>query len=62
MPTAFTLELSTTGPAAAEFRLLDADGVQLVYQAVDFNKQPASLMQGVFNLREFVSSHKANRR
>ncbi len=34
MPTAFTLELSTTGPAAAEFRLLDADGIQLGYQAV----------------------------
>lgn len=57
MPAALILELSTTSPTAAEFRLLDGDGIQLAYHAVDFARQPAGMMQGVFNLRDFVSHY-----
>lgn len=54
MPPAHTLELATTSPAAAEFRLLDAGGVHLDYHAVDFAQQPAGLVEGVFNLRDYL--------
>jgi hypothetical protein len=55
MPSNFDLILTADTPSrAAELRLLDAHGTQLAYRQADFNSLPASRLQGLFDLRNYL--------
>lgn len=53
MPTRFDL-IITAANSVAEFRLLDAHGVQLAYQQTDFTTIPVSRQRGLFDLRDYL--------
>ena len=55
MPASFDLVIATDNARfSAEFRLLDAHGVQLAYRFTDFNTLSASLRHGLFDLRNYL--------
>lgn len=52
MPIQFDLIITVDAPShSAEFRLLDAHGLQLAYRYTDFKIIPVSHRQGLFDLR-----------
>jgi tetratricopeptide (TPR) repeat protein len=55
MPTHFDLIITADHPnRMAEFRLLNADGGQLAWRQTDFKTIPASRLQGLFDLRNYL--------
>jgi len=55
MPAQFDLIIATDNARhSAEFRLLDAHGVQLAYRHTDFKTLPASQQFGLFDLRNYL--------
>src|SRR5437879_12237797 len=55
MPTDFDLIVTADDAnRTAEFRLLDASGVQVAYRQTDFKSVSASNLQGPFDLRDYL--------